>query len=93
MFACVLVYRDVYITFASNLACVLIFQGVQDDISTLLGNVKQLNEIAKVLQENCDSEFKDHLEKQTEELNQNWKKVTDLARNQNNKLTVSSLNM
>ncbi len=64
------------------------FQGVLDDIGTLQGNVDQLNDIVKNLVENCDKDYKEQLEKEAKELNQNWKKVTDLAKSQNKKLKV-----
>ncbi len=69
---------------------VFALQGVLEDINTLQGNVDQLNDIVKVLMENCDNDFKDHLKKQTDELNQTWKKVTEMAKSQNKKLKVGS---
>ena len=64
------------------------FQGVLEDVETLQGNVTQLNDIAKSLLLEAEKEYKEHLDKQTQELNENWQKITDMADNQNNKLKV-----
>ncbi len=59
-----------------------------EDIETLQGNVTQLNDIAKSLLLEAEKEYKEHLDKQTQELNDNWHKITDMADTQNNKLKV-----